>query len=97
MLKDDEDLRSKIIPPPDGFTCLSDQALMAICMLVQNGLTLKRDISLDLKNLFFFFDPNGELSVGNPPIVRDTVQVLKQIEAQGGVLKESHEFEEEEE
>lgn len=51
-------------------TNLSDQALGAIMMALQNSLLHQTDIVPVLKGFNFTTDPEGQLSVTNPPIVR---------------------------
>ena len=48
---------------------LSDQALGAIMMALQESLMKQSDIVPVLKNLHFQFDENEELLVLNPPTV----------------------------
>ena len=50
---------------------LSDQALGAVMMALQNSLMHQTDIVPVLKEMKFT-DLNGELVVLNPPIVKDT-------------------------
>ena len=50
---------------------LSDQALGAVMMALQNSLMNQTDIVPVLKEMKFT-DLNGELVVLNPPIVKDT-------------------------
>ncbi len=51
-------------------TNLSDQALGAIMMALQNSLLHQTDIVPVLKGFNFTTDKEGQLSVTNPPIVR---------------------------
>ena len=51
-------------------TNLSDQALGAIMMALQNSLLHQTDIVPVLKGFNFTTDGEGQLSVTNPPIVR---------------------------
>lgn len=49
---------------------LSDQALGAIMMALQNSLMNQTDIVPVLKGFNFTTDTTGELAVTNPPIIR---------------------------
>ena len=51
---------------------LSDQALGAVMMALQNSLMHQTDIVPVLKSMKFTEGPNKELVVLNPPIIRDT-------------------------
>ena len=51
-------------------TNLSDQALGAIMLALQNSLLHQTDIVPVLKGFNFTTDNEGQLSVTNPPIVR---------------------------
>lgn len=50
---------------------LSDQALGAVMMALQNSLMHQTDIVPVLKGMKFTDGPNEELVVLNPPIIRD--------------------------
>ena len=50
---------------------LSDQALGAIMLALQNSLMHQTDIVPVLKNLKLVDGPNNEIIVLNPPILRD--------------------------
>ncbi len=49
---------------------LSDQALGAVMMALQNSLMTQTDIVPVLKGFNFVFDENEDLIVTNPPIMR---------------------------
>ena len=49
---------------------LSNQALGAVMMALQNSLLTQTDIVPVLKSFDFIIDQNGELVVSNPPTVR---------------------------
>ena len=49
---------------------LSDQALGAVMMALQNSLMTQTDIVPVLKGFNFIFDENEDLVVTNPPILR---------------------------
>lgn len=49
---------------------LSDQALGAVMMALQNSLMTQTDIVPVLKGFNFVFDENEDLIVTNPPILR---------------------------
>ena len=50
--------------------CLSDQALGAIMMALQNSLMHQTDIIPVLKGLKLVDGPNNEIVILNPPIIR---------------------------
>ena len=52
---------------------LSNQALGAIMLALQNSLLTQTDIVPMLKSFELFAGPDGELVVSNPPSVRATV------------------------
>lgn len=52
---------------------LSNQALGAIMLALQNSLLTQTDIVPVLKSFELFLDANGELVVSNPPTVRASV------------------------
>ena len=52
---------------------LSNQALGAVMMALQNSLMTQTDIVPVLKGFELTADKNGELSVTNPPTVRATL------------------------
>lgn len=54
-------------------TKLSNQALGAVMMALQNSLLTQTDIVPVLKGFDFILDENGELVVCNPPTVRATL------------------------
>jgi hypothetical protein len=52
---------------------LSNQALGAVMMALQNSLLTQTDIVPVLKSFELMLDKNGELVVANPPTVRATL------------------------
>lgn len=52
---------------------LSNQALGAVMLALQNSLLTQTDIVPMLKSFELFAGPDGELVVSNPPLVRATV------------------------
>lgn len=52
---------------------LSNQALGAVMLALQNSLLTQTDIVPVLKSFDLILDQNGELVVTNPPTVRATV------------------------
>lgn len=52
---------------------LSNQALGAVMMALQNSLLTQTDIVPILKGFELFVGPDGELIVSNPPSVRATL------------------------
>jgi hypothetical protein len=52
---------------------LSNQALGAVMLALQNSLLTQTDIVPVLKSFDFITDQNGELVVSNPPTVRATL------------------------
>jgi hypothetical protein len=52
---------------------LSNQALGAVMLALQNSLLTQTDIVPVLKSFDFVTDQNGELVVTNPPTVRATL------------------------
>ena len=52
---------------------LSNQALGAVMMALQNSLLTQTDIVPVLKGFELFVGPDGELVVSNPPSVRATL------------------------
>lgn len=57
------------MPTPKNIT-LSDQALGAVMLALQNSLLTQTDIVPVLKGFNFVFDDNDGLVVTNPPILR---------------------------
>lgn len=53
---------------------LSDQALGAVMLALQNSLMTQTDIVPVLKGFNFVFDENEELIVTNPPILRSNAE-----------------------
>jgi methylase of polypeptide subunit release factors len=53
---------------------LSNQALGAVMMALQNSLITQTDIVPVLKGFELFVSPDGELIVSNPPSVRAKLQ-----------------------
>ena len=56
--------------PKAGFKVLSDQALGAIMLTLQNSLMHQTDIVPILKGLKLVDGPNNEIVILNPPILR---------------------------
>lgn len=52
---------------------LSNQALGAVMMALQNSLLTQTDIVPVLKGFEMFVGPDGELVVSNPPSIRATL------------------------
>jgi hypothetical protein len=52
---------------------LSNQALGAVMMALQNSLLTQTDIVPVLKGFELFVGPDGELVVSNPPSIRATL------------------------